>query len=69
MKTKPNQPTQRFCPSCGRQMHPDNAMNARSRFASAYICNKCGVWEATQGFFWRSKAEQQAIEIREGGLR
>lgn len=46
------------CPACkGRNnLDKDEAKNAVSRYVDHYICNECGVHEATSGFFWRENA-------------
>lgn len=46
------------CPACkGRHnLDKDEVKNAVSRYVDHYICNECGVHEATSGFFWRAEA-------------
>jgi Zn ribbon nucleic-acid-binding protein len=55
------------CPACeDTDLHPTDALNAYSRFASHYICSACGAREAFRGFFWRSNCLAHGIRFNEG---
>jgi hypothetical protein len=51
------------CRCCGEFKMGPCGTNARSRYVSVNICSGCGVREALEGFFWKQKAEDDALEI------
>lgn len=45
------------CRGCDGPLHPDEVMNALSRYRDEYICSHCGTREAFEGDFIKKQEE------------
>lgn len=55
----------RPCRCCEVEV-PPGTPRQWSRFAHVYLCEACAAREELDGFFWRAKAEAEALALRAG---
>lgn len=53
------------CEQTEMPAHPEQAPAgvSYSRYSDAYICSRCGVREAMEGFFWSKRAKAAGVKI------